>query len=151
MTTEHLALPLDADVLAEHGGGLGSAGFTAYDADRSAVAVTRSLAHFLDEGSCGQCTACETQTQAMAELLDDLCAGRAEATAVDSLIARAERAPEANRCFLPVGAMYVVLSAVQRFGDEFLHGLANGVDDDRPYPVPMLELDEDGSLLVKVN
>ncbi len=150
MTIEHLDLPLDTDVLAEHGGGLGSAGFTAYDADRSAVAVTRSLAHFLDEGSCGQCTACETQTRAMAELLDDLFAGRADATAIDGLIARAERAPEANRCFLPVGAMYVVISAIQRFGDEFRDALANGVDDDRPYPVPMLDLAPDGSLMVQV-
>jgi hypothetical protein len=26
-----------------------------------------------------------------------------------------------------------------------------GIDDDRPYPVPMLDLAEDGSLLVKVS
>lgn len=150
MTVDHLDVPLDTDRMAEAGGGLGSAGFTAYDSDRSAVAVTRSLAHFLAEGSCGQCTACETGTRAMADLLDDLCAGEAEPAAIDALIARAERAPEANRCFLPVGAMYVTLSAVQRFTDDFTHAAEHGVADDRPYPVPTLDLAEDGSLLVKV-
>lgn len=149
MTRDHLGLPLDADVLAQADGGLGSAGFTAYDPDRSAVAITRSLAHFLADGSCGQCTACITGTRAMAELLDDLCAGSADANAVDALITRAERAPEANRCFLPVGGMYVVLSAVQRFGDEFRAALEDGVQDDRPYPVPMLDIADDGSLLIK--
>lgn len=151
MTPEHLHLPLDADVLAEADGGLGSAGFTVYDSDRSAVAVTRSLAHFLDEGSCGQCTACESGTFEIARLLDDLCEGTADPNAIDVLITRAERAPEANRCFLPVGAMYVVLSAVQRFTDEFRAAVDGGVDDDRPYPVPMLDLAPDGSLLVKTS
>lgn len=150
MTRDHLDLPLDADVLAAADGGLGSAGFTAWDRDRSAVAVTRSLAHFLARGSCGQCTACETGTRAMADLLDDLCAGTADPAAVDALIARAERAPEANRCFLPVGGMYVTLSAVQRFGDDFLHAAQHGVRDDRPYPVPVLDVAPDGSLLVRV-
>lgn len=149
MTPEHLHLPLDADVLAAADGGLGSAGFTAYDRDRSAVAVTRSLAHFLEKGSCGQCTACESGTFAIARLLDELCAGTADANAIDALVTRAERAPEANRCFLPVGAMYVVLSAVQRFPDEFRAAVDSGVDDDRPYPVPMLDLADDGSLLVR--
>ncbi len=124
---------------------------TAYDSDRSAVMVTRSLAHFLDEGSCGQCTACETGTHALAELLDDLVAGEADASVIDALIVRAELAPEANRCFLPVGAMYVVMSAVQRFEDEFRAAVEHGVDDDRPYPVPMLDLAPDGSLLVQVS
>ena len=150
MTRDHLDLPLDADALAEADGGLGSAGFTAYDTDRSAVAITRSLAHFLADGSCGQCTACVTGTRAMAELLDELCAGTADANAIDTLIARAEKAPEANRCFLPVGAMYVVLSAVQRFGDEFRDAIEHGVTDDRPYPAPSLDLAEDGRLLVRV-
>ena len=149
MTRDHLNLPLDADVLAEADGGLGSAGFTAYDNQRSAVAVTRSLAHFLADGSCGQCTACVTGTRSLAELFDDLCAGEAEATVIDALISRAERAPEANRCFLPVGAMYVVLSAVQRFEDEFRAAVEQGVEENRPYPVPMLALDDDGSLLIK--
>ena len=149
LTPAHLDLPLDTDVLQQADASLGSAGFTVYDADRSAVAVTRALAHFLDEGSCGQCTACETGTQAMAELLDDLCAGTAEPSAVDALIARAERAPEANRCFLPVGAMYVVLSAVQRFGDDFRAALADGVSDPRAYPVPVLDLDDDGVPVVR--
>lgn len=149
MTPDHLDLPLDTDVLAGADGGLGSAGFTSYDNDRSAVAVTRSLAHFLAEGSCGQCTACETGTRAIADLLDDLCAGTADRSAIDALIVRAERAPEANRCFLPVGAMYVILSAVQRFEDEFRAAIEHGIDDDRPYPVPMLALDDDGSLLIK--
>lgn len=149
MTRDHLDLPLDADVLAQADGGLGSAGFTAYDPDRSAVAVTRSLAHFLADGSCGQCTACVTGTRAMAELLDELCAGIADASAIDALIARAEKAPEANRCFLPVGAMYVVLSAVQRFEDEFRAAIEHGVTDDRPYPVPSLDLADDGSLLIR--
>jgi len=150
MTEEHLGLPLDADVLDEADGGLGSAGFTVYDQGRSVVAVTRSLAAFLAEGSCGQCTACETGTRAMLDLLDDLCAGRAESVAVDALISRAERANEAARCFLPTGAMYVVLSAVQRFGDEFRAALEGGVPDGRPYPVPILDLADDGSLMVRV-
>ena len=124
--------------------GLGSAGFVVYDGDRSAVGVARTLAAFLAHGSCGQCGSCSMGTAAALAVLDDLVAGTAEPTAVDTLIARAERADEAARCFLPTGAHWVLLSAVQRFGDDFRDALANGVTDERDYPVPVLDLDDDG-------
>lgn len=148
LTPAHLDLPLDADVLRTADSGLGSAGFVVYDAERSAVAVTRALAAFLAEGSCAQCTSCSTGTADVLALLDDLVAGTADGAAVDALIARAERADEAARCFLPTGAAFVVMSAVQRFRDDFLAALEHGVDDDREYPVPVLDLSEDGTPVV---
>ena len=151
LTHAHLDLPLDADVLRTADAGLGSAGFVVYDEDRSAVAVTRTLARFLAEGSCGQCTSCSLGTAAMLELLDDLCAGTADPTALDALIARAERADEAVRCFLPTGAQWVVLSAVQRFTQDFHDALAGGVTDPRPYPTPTLDLADDGTPVVRTS
>lgn len=149
LTPAHLDLPLDADVLRTADAGLGSAGFVVYDEDRSAVAVARSLAAFLAHGSCGQCTACSMGTAAALAVLDDLVAGTAPANAVDALIARAERADEAARCFLPTGAQWVLLSAVQRFGDDFREAVADGVTDDRDYPIPVLDLDDDGVPVVR--
>jgi NADH:ubiquinone oxidoreductase subunit F (NADH-binding) len=144
LTPAHLDLPLDADVLRTADAGLGSAGFVVYDADRSAVGVARALAAFLAHGSCGQCNACSSGTAAALAVLDDLVAGTADANAVDVLIARAERADEAARCFLPTGAQWVLLSAVQRFPDDFRAAVEGGVTDTREYPVPVLDLDEDG-------
>ncbi len=149
LTPAHLDLPLDADVLRTADAGLGSAGFVVYDADRSAVAVARTLAAFLAHGSCGQCGSCSMGTAAALEVLDDLVAGTAASNAVDALIARAERADEAARCFLPTGAHWVLLSAVQRFPDDFRDAIEHGVTDDRPYPVPVLDLDEDGVPVVR--
>lgn len=149
LTPAHLDLPLDGDVLRTADAGLGSAGFTVYDGDRDAVAVTRALASFLAEGSCAQCTSCATGTGDALAILDDLVDGRAEATSLDALVARIERADEAARCFLPTGAAFVVMSAVQRFGDDFRAALAHGVADDREYPVPVLDLADDGTPVIR--
>ncbi len=149
LTPAHLDLPLDTDILTKADAGLGSAGFVVYDEDRSAVAVARSLAAFLAHGSCGQCTSCSTGTAAALAVLDALVAGTADPNAVDALIARAERADEAARCFLPTGAQWVLLSAVQRFGDDFRDAREHGVTDGRDYPVPVLDLDDDGVPVVR--
>jgi hypothetical protein len=88
-------------------------------------------------------------TAAALAVLDDLVAGTAPANAVDALIARAERADEAARCFLPTGAHWVLLSAVQRYPDDFRDAVADGVTDERDYPIPVLDLAEDGVPVVR--
>ena len=149
LTPAHLDLPLDADVLDQAAAGLGSAGFVVYDAERSVVAATRALAQFLADGSCGQCTACSLGTAAMLEVLDDLVAGRGDATALQALRSRATSANDQARCFLPTGAQLVVLSAVERFAQDFEDALADGVTDNRSYPVPVLDLDDAGTPVVR--
>ncbi len=145
LTPAHLDLPLDADIMRTADAGLGSAGFVVYDQDRSAAAVIATLARFLADASCGQCTSCTSGTTAMAELLERLVAGEADSNAVDALVVAAERADEAARCFLPTGARFVILSAVQRFADDLRSAVTGGVHDPRPYPTPILDLAPDGT------
>jgi NADH-quinone oxidoreductase subunit F len=149
LTPAHLDLPLDADIMRTADAGLGSAGFVVYDKDRSAAAVIAALARFLSDSSCGQCTSCTSGTAAITNILERLVAGDADSNAVDALIAAAERADDAARCFLPTGARWVILSAVQRFGDDLRDAVASGVRDTRPYPVPVVDLAPDGTPIIR--
>lgn len=57
-----LDLPLDPEVLKQHGAALGCAAIRAYSVDRCMVAEIAQVMHFFAHGSCGQCPRCRMET-----------------------------------------------------------------------------------------
>ena len=55
-------LPLDAEVLKQHGSALGCAAIRAYSVDSCMVGEISKIMHFFAQGSCGQCPRCRMET-----------------------------------------------------------------------------------------
>ncbi len=55
-------LPLDAEVLKQHGSALGCAAIRAYSVDTCMVGEISKIMHFFAQGSCGQCPRCRMET-----------------------------------------------------------------------------------------
>ena len=119
ITPDLLDLPLDFDSFRDAGTGMGSGGFVVYSTDRDIVQVCATLSRFLGDESCGQCIACKSGTNEMAEALERLVDGTATVTDLEVIRKRSEFVTDMNRCFLPVGASLVVRSFLDEFTPEF--------------------------------
>lgn len=96
-------LPLDFDVLQEHGSFIGSAAIVVLSDKDSAKAAALNMMRFFEDESCGQCTPCRVGCEKAAklmeadrwdrELLEDLCEAMADA----SICGLGQAAPNAIR------------------------------------------------------
>ncbi|QBI18195.1 NADH-quinone oxidoreductase subunit F [Egibacter rhizosphaerae] len=150
MTPDLLDLPLDFNSMAEAGFGLGSGGYAVYGQHRDMVQVTQQLERFLAIESCGQCNACKTGNIFMAERLWQLVQGEGTRADIDALMHRTEIVTDQNRCYLPVGAAFVVRSAIETFPEEF-HGRVGAgpvPEEIRVLAPKIIDWDEDEGVLV---
>ncbi len=139
LTGPDLDAPLDFDALRERESGLGSAGFIVYDDRANMGRVAEMAAGFLFRESCILCPACKGGLREATESLGELFDAEAPAGgAVERALAGARRAPQGNRCWLPVQGSTVVSSLIEKFPQEFRALDAGHAPQVPPVPVPKI-------------
>src|SRR6185369_6058373 len=111
--------PAEFGALLEIGAGLGSAGFMVFDDRTSMPRLAQAVARFLYVESCNQCSACKTNLGLASGALDELFEPHRGLDLPERALLAARRAPQANRCYLPVQGSVVIPSLIRRFGPEF--------------------------------
>jgi len=119
MTADELDTPLDFTHLEAAGNRLGTAAVIVADEDTSIVGMTLNLMHFFAQESCGWCTPCREGLPWIEDLLRDLVEGRGQAGDPE-LLGREMRVIGPNSfCALALGAEGPLLSALEKFPEEF--------------------------------
>ena len=70
--------PVDYESLREAGAIMGSGGLVVLDDSSCMVDIARYFLQFTQDQSCGKCTFCRVGTKRMLDILDRLCAGKAQ-------------------------------------------------------------------------
>jgi len=119
MTADELDTPLDFTNLEKADNRLGTAGVIVADEDTSIVGMTLNLMHFFAQESCGWCTPCREGLPWIEDVLRDLVEGRGQ-PGDPHLLGREMRLIGPNSfCALALGAEGPLLSALQKFPEEF--------------------------------
>lgn len=110
--------PLGYEDLRDAGGGLGSAGFTLFGSSQSKLSVLTSMLGFLSRESCTQCSACKVQLTEAHESLESIFgAPDSRGTGLENARIAARRAPQQNRCYLPVQGKVVTDGTLDQFSE----------------------------------
>ncbi len=136
---ERFDIPADFGSLRLVGSGLGSAGFILFDDQTSMPRVAQAVARFLYVESCNQCSACKEGLRTASRALDEIF-DPAKATPDDPerALFGAWRAPQGNRCYLPVQGATVIPSLMQRFRAEIDAQVSHPTGAPPAYVLPKL-------------
>lgn len=137
-----LDTPLTYEAMAEAGCGLGTGGFIVFDESVDPVAVAHGVSRFLAVESCGQCTPCKQDGQAVMVALDGL-RSRPTTAGTGSHLAEIEdhlrTITDGARCYLATQHEAVISSILALFPEAFV-AHAEGRDDPvAPYLIAELE------------
>ena len=114
-----LDLPIDYEKLAEVGSMMGSGGMIVMDESTCMVDVAKYFVDFLRDESCGKCTSCREGTEAMYQILTDICEGRGEEEQLSLLEDIASAVKDTSLCALGGTSPNPVLSTMRYFRDEY--------------------------------
>lgn len=120
LTGEHLDLPVDFDSLLSAGATIGSGGMVVMDEDTCMVDVARFFLAFTQAESCGKCTPCREGTKRMLEILECMCAGRANMEDLENLERLCRVIQATSLCGLGQDCSNPVLSTLKYFREEYL-------------------------------
>jgi len=120
LPAECLDLPVDYEVLTEHGSMMGSGGMIVMDDRTCMVDVARYFLKFLSEESCGKCVPCREGLRQMLHIFDDLCAGRGRPGDIERIERLARGMQLGSLCELGKSAPNPVLSTLRYFRDEYV-------------------------------
>lgn len=115
MTPDHLDTPLRPDALAPLGLTVGAGSVIVFDETVDMWEITRQLAEFFAEESCGQCVPCRVGTQRQVEILERVAAGESRPDDVALLRELGAVMTDASICGLGQTAASAVLSALSVF------------------------------------
>jgi NADH-quinone oxidoreductase subunit F len=121
LTIDEIDLPMNFDAVMKAGSMLGSAGIIVLDESVCIVDAVWRLAKFFAHESCGQCTPCREGTNWMESVLDRLERGEGRQQDADLLLDMADNIGGKSLCALGDAAIGPVISAVNKFRDEFLY------------------------------
>ena len=116
---EHLDTLVDFDELTKLGSMMGSGGMIVMDEDTCMVNIARYFTEFLQNESCGKCTACREGLAQMMHILDRITKGQGEVGDVEELGTLAELLEAAALCALGKTAANPVMSTIRYFRDEY--------------------------------
>ena len=119
MTADELDTPLDFTSLEASGNRLGTAGVMVIDDRTCVVGVVHNLEHFFAQESCGWCTPCRDGLPWVEDLLLDLEEGRGKEGDIELLQREMKMIGPNSFCALALGAEGPLLSALEKFRDEF--------------------------------
>ena len=114
-----LETPVDYESLREAGAIMGSGGLVVLDDSSCMVDIARYFLQFTQNQSCGKCTFCRVGTRRMLDILDKLCAGKAQRAHLDELELLARQVSAGSLCGLGKTAPNPVLSTLRYFRDEY--------------------------------
>ncbi len=119
MTADELDTPLDFSNLEKANNRLGTAGVIVADRDTSIVGMVLNLMHFFAQESCGWCTPCREGLPWVEDLLRDIVEGRGQAGDPQLLQQEMRMIGPNSFCALALGAEGPLLSALEKFPNEF--------------------------------
>jgi NADH-quinone oxidoreductase subunit F len=120
MDSSQLDVPLDFDTLKEHGLFLGTGTAIVLDDKTCPVAACHNLQMFYSRESCGWCTPCREGLPWIEKILRDIENGLGQPGDVeDLLIGQGNYLGPNTYCALATGAMFPLLSAIEKFRDDF--------------------------------
>ena len=111
--------PVDYESLRDAGAIMGSGGMVVLDDSSCMVDIARYFLQFTQDQSCGKCTFCRVGTKRMLEILDKLCAGRAQRAHLEELERLARQVSAGSLCGLGKTAPNPVLSTLRYFRAEY--------------------------------
>ncbi|HXR07122.1 MAG TPA: NADH-ubiquinone oxidoreductase-F iron-sulfur binding region domain-containing protein, partial [Candidatus Acidoferrum sp.] len=111
--------PVDFESLREAGAIMGSGGLVVLDDASCMVDIARYFLQFTQDQSCGKCTFCRVGTKRMLEILDKLCAGKAQRAHLEELERLARQVSAGSLCGLGKTAPNPVLSTLRYFRGEY--------------------------------
>ena len=119
ITAENINTPLDYESLAALGSIVGSGGLIVMDEDTCMVDTARFYLDFIQEESCGKCTACRVGTKRMLEILNRIVAGEGKPGDVETLEHLGAIIKDTAMCGLGQTAPNPVLSTIRYFREEY--------------------------------
>lgn len=111
--------PVDYESLREAGAIMGSGGMVVLDDSSCMVDIARYFLQFTQNQSCGKCTFCRIGTKRMLDILNKLCAGKAQRAHLDELERLTRQVGAGSLCGLGKTAPNPVLSTLRYFRDEY--------------------------------
>jgi len=114
-----LDTPVDYESLRQAGAILGSGAMVALDDSCCMVDSARQFLRFSQAQSCGRCTFCRVGTKRMLDILDKLCAGKAQRAHLEELERLARQVSAGSLCGLGKTAPNPVLTTLRHFRGEY--------------------------------
>ena len=119
ITKAHLNTATDYAELKKLGAIMGSGGLITMNEDSCMVDTARFFMEFVQEESCGKCTACRLGTKRMLEILERITQGKGQQGDIELLEELGETIKATAMCGLGQTAPNPVLSALRYFRSEF--------------------------------
>ena len=119
LTSDELDVAMTVDDMKSIGSMLGTCGIIVIAEGACIVRCLQRISHFYSHESCGQCTPCREGTGWMANILDDLEAGRGRPGDVDKLLDVANEIDGNTICALGEAAAWPVQSYIEKFRADF--------------------------------
>jgi NADH-quinone oxidoreductase subunit F len=126
LAPDGLDLPLDYQAFRDAGSSLGCGVMTFYPEGICMVEETLRIAQFFAAESCGQCPACQMETQQLVRILQQVQAGKANAAVLGSVDRVIQFARGKGFCSLINMPAPPIQSAVRLFAADFEHHLEHG-------------------------
>ncbi len=120
ITADNINVPMDYESLAELGSIVGSGGLIIMDEDTCMVDTARFYMDFIQEESCGKCTACRVGTKRMLEILNRITEGKGQWGDIERLEKLGRIIKDSAMCGLGQTAANPVLSTIKYFRDEYV-------------------------------
>lgn len=117
-------LPLDAQVLREHGSALGCAAIRAFSVATCMVQEISTIMEFFAHGSCGQCPRCRMETNMLQTIVQRVLNGSGNAALLGQVDKLIELARGQGICTLIDMPVAPLKTGLRLFGDEFEAHLA---------------------------
>jgi len=127
ITSENLNVSMEYDALIALGAMMGSGGLIVMNEDTCMVDTARFFMDFIQDESCGKCTACRVGTKVMLEILERITQGKGEAGDIETLLELGKIIKDSAMCGLGQTAPNPVLSTISYFRDEYEEHITNKI------------------------
>ncbi len=125
ITQDNLNVATDYESIKALGAIMGSGGLIAMNEDTCMVDTARFFMDFIQDESCGMCTACRVGTKRMLEVLERITRGEGQVGDIELLEELGETIQETAMCGLGQSAPNPVLSTIRFFREEYEEHIKN--------------------------
>ncbi|MBH1941845.1 FAD-dependent oxidoreductase [Mobilitalea sibirica] len=125
ITQDNLNVSTDYESITKLGAIMGSGGLIGMNEDTCMVDTARYFMDFIQDESCGKCTACRVGTKRMLEILERITRGEGEEGDIELLEELGETIKDTAMCGLGQSAPNPILSTIRYFRHEFEEHIKN--------------------------